>query len=294
MSVEKTISRARDAARERSGDLQERNRLWWESLPMTYVGWEEKERVPTTPEEFRAVDRHFLRGNPWLESEFEFTAHAGERVLEIGCGAGSASCLFAQAGASMSAIDLTEQAVALAQANARSQGLDVDVRRMDAEKLAFDDASFDYVFSWGVIHHSRATETIVGEIARVLRPGGRGLVMVYNRHSVRYYLYGLFWLFARGKIFQGHSLASVQQFFTDGFYQRHFSPAELRDVFARAGLETERISLTHTVNPMLPGLPRALDAWLKRNAGWLLVIEFAKPAWRAATGRPSSGAGTRT
>jgi 2-polyprenyl-3-methyl-5-hydroxy-6-metoxy-1,4-benzoquinol methylase len=276
MPVDSSLSRARDDARRRTGDQQERNRLWWESLPMTYVGWEESERVPASPEEFRAVDRQFLRGNPWLESEFDFAQCAGRRVLEIGCGCGSASCLFAKAGASVTAIDLTEQAALLAQANARSQGLAIDVRRMDAEQLAFPDASFDYVFSWGVIHHSRATETIIGEIARVLRPGGGGLVMVYNRHSIRYYLYGLFWLLARGKVFAGHDLVSVRQFFTDGFYQRHFSPEELRAVFSSAGLDAERISLTHTVNRMFPGIPRWLDAWLKRRAGWLLVIEFAK------------------
>jgi 2-polyprenyl-3-methyl-5-hydroxy-6-metoxy-1,4-benzoquinol methylase len=276
MPVDSTLTRAREEARQRTADEQERNRLWWESLPMTYVGWEDADRVPTAPDEFRVVDAQFLRGNPWLESGYDFTARAGQRVLEIGCGAGSASCLHARAGASVSAIDLTEQAVALAQANARSQGLTVDVRRMDAERLEFPDASFDYVFSWGVIHHSRATESIIGEIARVLRPGGRGLVMVYNRHSIRYWLYGLYWLFARGKILAGHDLVSVQGFFTDGFYQRHFSPAELSAAFRSAGLDTERISLTHTVNKMFPGIPRRLDEWLKRKAGWLLVIEFAK------------------
>lgn len=276
MPADTSLTRARDEARRRTGDEQERNRLWWESLPMTYVGWEDTDRVPTAPEEFRAVDAQFLRGNPWLGSQFDFAARAGERVLEIGCGAGSASCLFARSGAVVTAIDLTEQAVQLAQANARSQGLAVDVRRMDAEQLGFPDASFDYVFSWGVIHHSRATESIIGEIARVLRPGGRGLVMVYNRHSVRYYLYGLYWLLARGKIFAGHDLVSVQGIYTDGFYQRHFSPAELRTAFANAGLDTERISLTHTVNKMFPGIPHQLDEWLKRKAGWLLVIEFGK------------------
>jgi 2-polyprenyl-3-methyl-5-hydroxy-6-metoxy-1,4-benzoquinol methylase len=275
MPAEPTLSRTRDDARLRTQDEQERNRLWWESLPMTYVGWEDADRVPSESDQFREVDRQFLRGNPWL-ARFDFAAHAGEKVLEIGCGCGSASCLFAQASASVSAIDLTEQAVKLAQANARSQGLAVDVRRMDAERLDFPDASFDYVFSWGVIHHSRSTETIIGEISRVLRPGGRGLVMVYNRHSIRYYLLGLYWLIARGKLFAGHDLVSVQQFFTDGFYQRHFSPAELRDAFRNAGLDAERISLTQTVNKMFPGIPAWLDEWLKSRAGWLLVIEFAK------------------
>ncbi|NRA97919.1 MAG: hypothetical protein HRU14_17115, partial [Planctomycetes bacterium] len=79
------------------------------------------------------------------------------------------------------------------------------------------------------------------------------------------------------KIFSGHSLATVQGFYTDGFYQRHFTPNELRDAFGAAGLETERVSITHMAKPMFPLLPAAIDRFLKERWGWLLAIEFRKP-----------------
>jgi SAM-dependent methyltransferase len=58
----------------------------------------------------------------------------------------------------------------------------------NAEALPFPDASFDHVYSFGVIHHSPNTEAIVREIYRVLRPGGTFTVMVYNKTSINYYV----------------------------------------------------------------------------------------------------------
>jgi len=286
--------KARDEATTVTTDPQELNRLWWESMPMTYAGWEEADRLPGDASDFACIDRRFLEGNPWLATDFDFTAFRGRRVLEIGCGSGTASCLLARAGASVSAIDLTEQAVGLARVNARAQGLEIDVRRMDAESLDFPERSFDYVFSWGVIHHSRSTESIVREIARVLRPGGGGMCMVYNRASLRYYLHGAYWLLARGQLLSGHTLKSVQQVYTDGYFQRHFTPGELERMFEAEGLRRERISITHMAGKLLPLLPPRLDAQLKKSLGWLLVIEFAKPDDRSAPAAERRAASARS
>ncbi|MBK7629848.1 MAG: class I SAM-dependent methyltransferase [Ignavibacteriales bacterium] len=53
--------------------------------------------------------------------------------------------------------------------------------KMDAEALQFEDNSFDFVWSWGVIHHSSNTRKILEEIQRVLKPGGEAIIMVYHR-----------------------------------------------------------------------------------------------------------------
>ena len=56
----------------------------------------------------------------------------------------------------------------------------------DAENLEFADDSFDLVYSHGVLHHTPDTEGAVREIYRVLRPGGRAVVMLYHRDSYNY------------------------------------------------------------------------------------------------------------
>jgi len=236
---------AREVADSATCNAQGRNQQWWEALPMTYAGWSATERSLSTNEQFETLRGLFLDGNPWLRHQFDFNAYKDRAVLEIGCGTGVAASLLAAAGADVTAIDITEKAASTARRCAQHFKLPVKILRMDAERLDFADESFDFVFSWGVIHHSARPENIAREIYRVLRPGGAGLVMVYNRKSLRYYVRGLQWLLLRGKLFQGFSLASVQQFFTDGYYHRHFSPAELRSFFSAAHLAVTQIFVTH-------------------------------------------------
>lgn len=268
--------RARHIAERTTNDPQGRNAAWWDTLPMTYRPWGGDDRVSFTTEDFAALEAGFLDANPWLRRHYDFSRQSGKRVLEIGCGAGAASCLFAKAGADITAIDLSRWAVQLTANNREAQGLPIDLHKMDAERLDFPEASFDYIFSWGVLHHSADTEAGYRELSRVLRPGGECLTMVYNRNSFRYWVRGLEWLVLRRKMFDGHNLGSVQRFFTDGYYHRHFSRAELMSVHRRVGLYPIRVSVTHMAKPLVSTAPLVLDEWLKERGGWLLVIEAKK------------------
>lgn len=211
------LERARSNAEASETDPQRRNRLWWEALPMTYEDWE------TTSRSRAARPEDFLAHNPWF-AEFNFSALKNQKVLVVGCGTGPEACMFAKVGAATTAIDLTRVATQLATANARGHRLKISVCQMDAEHLAFRSGTFDYVFSWGVLHHSANPGVAFEEVSHVLKPGGRGLIMVYNRLSLRYYVKGVYWLIMKGKIGKvGFSLGAVQHYFTDGYHQRHFS-----------------------------------------------------------------------
>ena len=74
----------------------------------------------------------------------------------------------------------------------------------------------------------------------------------------------------------GETLDSVQRFFTDGFFHKHYAGRELVRALEKAGLSDVRLSRTHMSKKMIPLIPRALDEWLKRRYGWLLVAEFRK------------------
>lgn len=113
---------------------------------------------------------------PWLYDAAEFRKHEGERVLEIGCGTGSDLLQFAKNGARATGIDFTEKHVELARHRVGELAV---VHQADARHLPFENESFDYVYSHGVLHHSDEPEQIVREMFRVLRPGGRVNVHVY-------------------------------------------------------------------------------------------------------------------
>src|SRR5256885_654827 len=75
----------------------------------------------------------------------------------------------------------------LARENLALRGLGGEFVLQDAEVLPFDDNTFDLVYSNGVIHHTPNTRDVVREICRVLKPGGRAVVMVYAENSLHYW-----------------------------------------------------------------------------------------------------------
>ena len=269
---------ARRKAESDSQDPQERNRLWWERLPMTYVDWSKQDRALKEEWDFETTRREVLSNGPFLRETFDYSRFAGKEVLDIGCGAGIMSGLFADAGALVTSIDLTRAAVEITKHSGERWGFPFRIGRMDAEALALKDDSFDFAFSWGVLHHTRDTEKAFAEVARVLRPGGTGLIMVYHKTSAVYYLKGLHGLLVRGKLFSGYNLETVQRFYTDGYYHRHFTRRELSDALTDAGLNVNRTIVTQMQKKILPGVPGWLDRRLKACVGWFVIAEFTKPA----------------
>ena len=65
-------------------------------------------------------------------------------------------------------------------------GLHPDVQEADAEALPFSDASFDMVYSNGVLHHVPDIAKAIREVFRVLKPGGIVYLLLYHRNSIFY------------------------------------------------------------------------------------------------------------
>lgn len=277
---------------------QDANRRWWESHPMRYDFSEPIKEREFSPEFYRTIDTRFFNDlksfMPWKEIPFDsvitYASLHGKRVLEIGVGNGTHAQLLADHAQSFVGIDLTEYAVKSTRERFRLIGLGGEIVRMDAEKMEFADSSFDFIWSWGVIHHSASTEAVLREMRRVLRPGGIAITMVYHRNVWNYFVVSglLHGMLQRGLI-QTHSLHKTRQLWMDGALARFYTVSEWRSLASRFfnvedirvfGSKSELVPLPKSKfkNVVLATLPDSLSRLLTNRCklGTFLVSRLSK------------------
>ena len=150
---------------------------WEKAVPWTF-------RNEDRPYEERRALRYSLQD--YMAGVVRFDLFKGRRVLEIGSGSGIDSAEFARNGASVVGLDFTENGALSTNSLLNEARLAHDTVRATAEGLPFRDASFDCVYSFGVLHHIPEIVPVVGAIARVLKPGGELICMLYNKESLLY------------------------------------------------------------------------------------------------------------
>lgn len=168
---------------ENSSTLKERVRSFWQENP---CGTKFADAPPGSRRFYELVEEHRYTKEWHIPSAAQFANAKDLAVLEVGCGLGTDGAQFAKAGASYTGIDLTDAAVELAKRRFELFDLPGTFRVADAERLDFPDNSFDLVYSHGVLHHTPDTTAAIREIHRVLRPGGKAVVMLYHRDSYNY------------------------------------------------------------------------------------------------------------
>ena len=238
---------------------------------------------------FRQLEQERYEVEPYLKGFAQFQRGKDLRLLEIGVGAGTDFINWVRHGAHATGLDLTEQGVALTRERLALEGLSAQVQVGDAENLPFPDASFDLVFSYGVLHHSPDTPKAIAEVLRVLVPGGRALIMIYHVPSwTGWMLWAL------------HALAKLQPWRTPrwAIYQHLESPgtkaytkAEAHKLFqAFATIEIRSQLGNGDLLKMRPAAkyaswphralrciyPRWLVRWMGNRFGLLLFIEATK------------------
>jgi SAM-dependent methyltransferase len=271
------------------------NKSWWQDNPMTY-DWEktlsiERFSLPWYDE----IDRRFFEsayfaqphGAPPFAAFMSEESVRGKRVLEIGCGMGTHAELLTKRGALLTAVDQTPFAVEATTRRLAMRGLRHDVHQMDAEVLPLPEREFDMVWTWGVIHHSRSTEAITRNIARVLRSGGSLRMMVYYRPSLVYWLHcGVIRGLLMGQLLR-KNLGQIYVDHTDGFFARTFTRAEITELlvdnfeppqFSVIGLKAELYPIPRT--RLKVALEKATPNWIARlilgNWGSMIYAEATR------------------
>ena len=136
-----------------------------------------------SPGFFADLDEYHFEKLHHLLRLVKFDGYRGQRVLEVGCGAGTDLVRFAKGGAIVTGVDLSSSAIALARQNFAHEGLEADLREADGEQLPFPDNTFDLVYAHGVVQYTADDRRLVAECRRVLKPGQLAIFQVYNRVS---------------------------------------------------------------------------------------------------------------
>lgn len=164
----------------------------------------------TNSEGYRIQAAERYRLEPFILPFADFSSTRGKKVLEIGVGLGADHQRFAEAGANLYGIDLTEKAVHHTQRRLKLFGLKSQLAVGDAENLDFPNQTFDYVYSWGVLHHSPNTPKAIDEVNRVLRRGGVAKIMIYHKWS----MVGLM-LWLRYALFPGRPWSTLEKIYAN-------------------------------------------------------------------------------
>jgi 2-polyprenyl-3-methyl-5-hydroxy-6-metoxy-1,4-benzoquinol methylase len=242
-----------------------------------------------TREYFDEVERRKYFVEPHIPEFAEFARWNGKRVLEIGCGIGTDTMNFARQGAQVTAVDLSEKSLEMAQKRAEVYGLGERVRLFQGSAEQLDQLispqPFDLIYSFGVIHHTPHPDRVLAQLRKYVRPGSTLKVMVYHRYSWK-----VFWIlmtYGKGQFWKLQELvARYSEAETGCPVTYSYSRSELRDLMARHGFRVKQMRAEHIFPYRISDyvqyryikewyfrwLPKPLFHALERLLGWHLCV----------------------
>lgn len=251
--------------------LNERVRDYWEREPCGTGESIAGDSEPGSRDWFERIESHRYEVEPFIHQVAQFTRHRGKKVLEVGVGAGTDHLQWARAGCECFGVDLTEAGIETTRKRLSCYGFESRLKRLDAERLPYEDATFDIVYSWGVIHHSEKPEQITAEIHRVLKPGGAFIGMVYGRRSLL-----VLKLWVRQALLKGRpwrSLDDIVWHHVESLGTKAYTTGEVRRLLSRFSTVTIKPFITTYDTNKLPGWIRCLfpDDW-----GWFITFKAVR------------------
>jgi len=219
---------------------------------------------------------------------FKHSEYAQKDILEIGCGLGADLQKFVENGSQVYAIDAADVQVTLRK-RFDLIGKNFVFKQADFRNIPFTDFKFDLVYSFGVLHHSPWIQEGVKEAARVLKPKGEIIIMLYHK-GFKYYIKKLLfrgWL--QGQFFFKNKQEIINKH-TEEFggspttlvYSKS-EAIELVDPYFEV-VQTKVLRLDDNINIPFFGkvyilrylLPKKWYKWLESRFGWNLLIRAKK------------------
>jgi SAM-dependent methyltransferase len=295
-----------------TGQVQKQVESYWNAKPCDSEFTAVKR---LSPEFFFEVERERYRLQSHIPGLLDRFRWAGKRVLEIGTGVGTDARQIVKRGAVYTGINVDEGSTCATTTALHTFALPGRVLQCDATRMDFPDASFDFVYTFGVLHHIPEAESAISEIRRVLKPGGEVLAMLYNRDSINYALeikllrkLGVQLLRApravellarlglpRDKLERHRTLArrayrmSEVEWLSrntdgpDNPYSKVYDEAEATALFSAFDIKWQEVFYFNHQHwgPLGHALPSKLVEALGRRWGWHRIVYATKPSWRS-------------
>lgn len=148
----------------------------------------------------------------------------GEKLLDVGCGEGVLAELARPVYREIHGIDIAEDAVRLA----RTKGMIAHCVNLNTDRAPYPDGTFDTVVTLDVIEHVFDPTAFIGELHRLLRPGGHLVLSTPNIRKIQRML----------TLIGGHfPRTSYDPVGFDGGHLHYFTSADLRDLLTGRGFE---------------------------------------------------------
>ena len=141
-------------------------------------------------EYFDEVEKKKFFVEPHIKTFSQFERWSGKKVLEIGCGIGTAAINFARFGADYTGVELSSKSLELTQQRFNVYNQTGKFYEGNAEELTnfLPAEKYDLIYSWGVIHHTPNPKKAISEISKYLSKDGVLKIMLYSSESWKNYM----------------------------------------------------------------------------------------------------------
>jgi SAM-dependent methyltransferase len=225
-----------------------------------------------TRDYFDQVEARKYLVEPHIPAFSEFDKWKGNKVLEIGCGLGTAAVSFARAGADYTAVELSDASLKLARQRFEVYGLKGRFYSGNAEELSqvVPVETYDLIYSFGVIHHAPHPEKIVAEVRKYMSLQSEFRLMLYAKNSWKNIM-----------IEAGYDQPEAQSGCPIAFTYNHeevralmkdYDVTEIRQEHIFPYVVEKYVKYEYELEPWFKAMPREMFRTLEQSLGWHTLI----------------------
>jgi ubiquinone/menaquinone biosynthesis C-methylase UbiE len=227
-----------------------------------------------TKEYFDQVEQRKYFVEPHIPGFAQFERWGGKKVLEVGCGIGTDTINFARAGASVTAVDLSDESLKLAKQRAKLFGLEDKIcfHQANAEELSSHVPleSYDLVYSFGVIHHTPNPGEAIAQIKQYMTAASELRLMLYAKNSWKNIMIEA--EFDQPEAQNGCPIAFTYTPDEVRALLSGFDVLEMKQDHIFPFVVEKYVKYEYEIVPWFSSMPKDMFAALEKNLGWHMLV----------------------